>query len=97
MWPARAGLFRDSVGNLYGTTESGGASGYGIVFKLDTSGQETVLHHFTGGADGAYPISAVVLDAGYLYGTTWSGGASNWGVVYKLNLTTCQALANQSS
>jgi len=42
----KAGLIRDTAGNLYGTTESGGAFGYGTVFKLDTSGHETVLHSF---------------------------------------------------
>jgi uncharacterized repeat protein (TIGR03803 family) len=48
-----AGVIRDPAGNLYGTTYSGGASGQGVVFKLDTTGTETVLHSFTGGADGA--------------------------------------------
>ena len=59
------------AGNLYGTTDGGGASGAGVVFKVDTSGNETVLYSFTGGADGAYPNAGVILDsAGNLYGTT---------------------------
>ena len=49
------GLIRDSAGNLYGTTNGGGASDAGVVFKVDTSGNETVLYSFTGGADGAIP------------------------------------------
>jgi uncharacterized repeat protein (TIGR03803 family) len=49
-----AGLIRDSVGNLYGTTQAGGVSGctgcgFGIVFKLDPAGNLTVLHTFTNG------------------------------------------------
>ena len=47
-------LIWDSAGNLYGTT-SGGGAGSGVVFKLDPTGNETVLYTFTGGADGAYP------------------------------------------
>ncbi len=80
-----AGLVRDSAGNLYGTTYGGGASGKGVVFKLDTAGNLTVLHYFTGGVDGGYPYGGVVLDSGYLYGTTVFGGAANDGVVYKLD------------
>src|SRR5262249_19934486 len=73
-----AGLVRDSGGNLYGTTSSGGAFGRGVVFKLDTTGKETVLHRFTGGADGANPNfgdPGLLRDAaGNLYGTTGAGG-----------------------
>lgn len=70
------GLIRDSVGNLYGTTVEGG-SGYGIVFKLDSAGDETVLHAFAGEPDGSEPYSPLVLDAaGNLYGTTLRGGTT---------------------
>jgi uncharacterized repeat protein (TIGR03803 family) len=76
-----AKLMMDSAGNLYGTTYSDGAYGYGSVFKLTRSGNSytlTTLHDFTGGSDGAYPISDVVMDAsGNLYGT--STGALNSG------------------
>jgi uncharacterized repeat protein (TIGR03803 family) len=45
-------LTRDAAGNLYGTTLGGGIasgfSGFGVVFKVDTSGKETVLYTFTG-------------------------------------------------
>jgi uncharacterized repeat protein (TIGR03803 family) len=51
-----AELIRDPAGNLYGTTYSGGEWGYGVVFKLDSTGHETVLHSFAGGfTDGANP------------------------------------------
>lgn len=97
-----AGLVRDAAGNLYGTTSAGGViggtckiiAGCGVVFKLDTSGTETVLYSFTGLADGTYPLAGLVLDAsGNLYGTTSGGGvaagtclASNGcGVVFKLD------------
>jgi len=84
----RAALVRDSAGNLYGTTFFGGASNAGTVFKLDTTGTETVLYSFKNGADGGYPWSGLVRDlAGNFYGTAVSGGASNLGVVFKLNKT----------
>ncbi len=76
----------DTAGNLYGTTEYGGTSGYGTVFKLDASGNETVLHSFTGSPDGQDPYAALIMDkAGNLYGATYRGGASGYGTVFKLD------------
>jgi uncharacterized repeat protein (TIGR03803 family) len=75
----RAGLIRDAAGNLYGTSYLGGSSqncfnGCGVVFKIDSSGNESVLHSFNG-TDGKYPIAGLVQDsAGNLYGTTYRGG-----------------------
>jgi len=83
-----AGLIQDAKGNLYGTTDIGGSSGYGTVFKLDARGKETVLYSFKGGADGAYPVAGVIQDLrGNLYGTTNYGGVSNFGTVFKLSKT----------
>lgn len=88
------GLVADPAGNLYGTTYAGGLAGAGeykggagVVYKIDTAGQFSVLYTFTGGADGSGPAAGVILDrAGNLYGTTYYGGAAdNWGVVYKLS------------
>jgi uncharacterized repeat protein (TIGR03803 family) len=70
-----AGLVRDVGGNLYGTTFDGGLSDYGVVFKIDRAGKETVLYSFSGGLDGAYPYAGLVLDStGNLYGVTEAGG-----------------------
>jgi len=77
-------LVRDSAGNLFGTTWRGGASDFGVVFKLDPSGTETVLHSFSG-SDGKIPYGTLVLDkAGNLFGTTYEGGAYGGGVVFKI-------------
>jgi hypothetical protein len=46
------------------------------VFKVDSTGNETVLYRFAGGNDGANPVAAPVEDAaGNLYGTTQGNGA----------------------
>ena len=94
------GLIRDALGNFYGATEiggttgCGGSQGCGTIFKLDSSGKETVLYRFTGGKDGAYPqFGELARDpAGNLYGMTFSGGlteknnciALGCGVVFKV-------------
>jgi len=69
-------LYRGGASNLYGTTTYyGGAHLWGTVFKVDTTGEETVLYSFTGGIDGGYPLGGLVQDkAGNLYGTTVDGG-----------------------
>lgn len=88
----QSGVIRDAAGNLYGTTQSGGNGttlfdGQGVVYKLDPSGNETILYIFTGGADGGRPVAGVVRDpAGNLYGAAPDGGNASVpsGVVYKL-------------
>jgi uncharacterized repeat protein (TIGR03803 family) len=84
-------VIRDGSGNLYGTTLDGGAHGYGVVFKLNLNGKETVLHTFTGGSDGSQPYAGLVRDSvGNLYGTTFNGSSSGscsgpCGSVFKLS------------
>lgn len=84
-----ADLIADSAGNFYGTTYSGGAYGYGSVFKLAPDGSETVVYSFCAQPncnDGEYPSGPVTLDsAGNLYGTTiTNGGGYGGGVVFKI-------------
>lgn len=80
-----AGLIFDKRGNLYGTTNQGGARGAacpvgcGTAFELSPSGKgawtEKVLYAFVNDADGAYPYAGLLADgAGNLYGTTFYGG-----------------------
>ena len=83
-----AGVTLDAAGNLYGTTYLGGAgfTGLGTVYEVDANGNETVLHAFTGGADGAFPSGGVIRDeAGNLYGTAVGGGADGFGVVFMVD------------
>lgn len=87
----RSGVVSDSVGNLYGTTELGGAYGCGMVYQLSSSGanwNESILYSFKGTGDGCRPWGGVILDqAGNLYGgtpMTDTNVASN-GVVFELS------------
>ena len=85
-----AGVIFDSTGNLYGTTLSGGAYGYGTVFELrpDGNGQwtESLLYSFSTGNGGFNPYAGVIFDTqGNLYGTAINGGAYNHGTVFELS------------
>lgn len=79
-------LARDEAGNLYGTTYGGGTAGRGVVFKIDTTGNETVLHSFTCGSDGCQAAQGLVVDeSGNLYGTTSIFGAYGYGTIFKVD------------
>lgn len=100
-WPKGA-LYRDSSGALYGTTEGGGGTsctngrlnGCGTIFELTPSHgkySESILYHFKGTSDGAWPYSSLVAHAGTLYGAAWLGGkggcayqSGGCGTVFKL-------------
>ena len=83
-------LIADRVGHIYGATDSGGSHNAGVVFELTNSAggwEETVLHNFGSGFDGAYPQGPLVFDShGNLFGTTPTGGGLNAGTVYELTL-----------
>jgi len=79
-------LIGDAAGNLYGTTNAGGAAGLGTVFKLDPSGTLTVLHSFTRApTNGEFPLGVIGDASGSLYGTTNSGGAGGVGTLFKID------------
>ncbi len=70
------GLVRDSAGNFFGATISGGTGscqngpGCGTVFEVTPSGKEKVLYSFTGGSDGQNPYWLVGNFAGDVYGVS---------------------------
>ncbi|RJR40960.1 MAG: hypothetical protein C4567_10200 [Deltaproteobacteria bacterium] len=74
-----------STGGSYGI--SGGGSGYGVIFSINTDGSDyRVLHHFQGNPnDGSHPYGALTLVGSKLYGMTSQGGTAN-GVIFSINL-----------
>ena len=87
-----APLIQASDGYFYGTAASGGPNAYGSTFKMDSSGNFTTLHLFSG-PDGIIPLGALVQASdGYFYGITSEGGADAYGTMFKMdssgNLTT---------
>ena len=87
--PAFGSLILDTRGNLFGTTQYGGASGVGTVFEIAKTSRgyastPTTLVTFNN-TNGAYPEAGLILDAkGDLFGTTQSGGASGDGTVFEI-------------
>jgi uncharacterized repeat protein (TIGR03803 family) len=83
-----AGVVFDGKGNLYSTTTFGGTSNAGTVFELTPAKggwTENILHNFTNGIDGGYPVYVtLVLHAGNLYGTASGGGTYGSGVVFEI-------------
>jgi uncharacterized repeat protein (TIGR03803 family) len=72
-------------GTLYGTTSATAGIRGGTVFKLSGDGTGfSVLHAFTGGTDGSFPLGSLVFSNGKLYGTTFEGGGTDSGVVFSL-------------
>ncbi|MGO8836170.1 MAG: choice-of-anchor tandem repeat GloVer-containing protein [Limisphaerales bacterium] len=76
-----------SGNTLYGTTAGWGYTGStGTVFAINTDGTGfKTLHNFSGGNDGAYPQTSLILSGNTLYGTTSAGGISNNGTVFAVN------------
>jgi uncharacterized repeat protein (TIGR03803 family) len=82
-------IARDAANNLYGVTAAGGPASCtvwcGVVYEITPSGEEIVLHGFTGGSDGGGSSAGVLRGAsGDIYGTTSYGGAAGAGVVFRI-------------
>jgi uncharacterized repeat protein (TIGR03803 family) len=84
--PEYLNLAQGIDGDLYGTTQYGGAYGHGSVFKISTGGTLTTLWSFcktTNCPDGSNPMAGLTLvPGGNLYGTTAGGGANGYGTIY---------------
>jgi len=76
----------DATGNLFGTTTTGaGGLDSGIVFKIDSSGKESVLFNFDTFISGIFPTGSLVQDqSGNIYGVA-EGGPGGAGVVYRVS------------
>jgi uncharacterized repeat protein (TIGR03803 family) len=80
----QGGLVQASPGIFIGTTQAGGVSGDGTVFKITASGGFTTLHSFDK-TDGESPAATLIQATnGNYYGTTQSGGTSGDGTVFEI-------------
>ena len=82
-------LIADAAGDLFGTTQGGGANAAGTVFEIVKTGGSYASTPATlvtfNGTNGAYPKSGLIADAaGNLFGTTQSGGANGYGTVFEI-------------
>ncbi len=72
-------------GNFYGMTLEGGANSWGTLFKFTPGGAETVLHSFTGGADGGQPEGSLLEGSdGNFYATAEFGGLAGNGAIFQV-------------
>jgi uncharacterized repeat protein (TIGR03803 family) len=81
-------LMFDGSNTIYATTHCDGDDRSGTVYKLslvDGKWVYTLLYTFTGGDDGKYVFSNLVLSAGKLYGTSNVGGTHGKGVIFEVN------------
>jgi len=81
------GVIEGSDGALYGTTDGGGTSSAGTIFKINKDGTGyAVLRSFTtASSDGHWPYAGLIeAPSGILYGTTIAGGSANLGVAFKI-------------
>ncbi len=70
---------------LYGTTEYGGHSNTGVVFKIKPDGTGFYkMHDFTDPLNGRWPVSSLIYNGSFLYGMTSSGGVIGNGTIFKI-------------
>jgi uncharacterized repeat protein (TIGR03803 family) len=83
---AESALVQGNDGNFYGTTALGGDNHKGTVFKIDSMGNLTTLHSFSGfPSDGATPIAGLIQGSdGNFYGTTALGGMFYQGTMFRI-------------
>lgn len=86
-----AGLIVDSLGNLFGTTNAGGAADFGTAFELPYDAAAAIYANTPNdladfdSSDGAHPEAGLIADSnGNLFGTTYSGGTGGSGTVFEI-------------
>src|SRR5262249_28272387 len=75
-------------GYLYGSTSSGGTHGDGVIYRVQTNGNNYQVLHNKGsdGSDNAGGTEGQLLEAsdGALYGTTPNGGSNYDGIIFTM-------------
>ncbi|HET9407464.1 MAG TPA: choice-of-anchor tandem repeat GloVer-containing protein [Candidatus Sulfotelmatobacter sp.] len=98
-----SGLIQASDGNLYGTTDSGGSGGNGVIFRIALNGAFTKLYDFCSQAncaDGGQPLAGLIQGTdGNFYCTTTVGGTRTGGTLFRMTpagaITVLHSFANQ--
>ncbi|MBD0258160.1 MAG: putative Ig domain-containing protein, partial [Cytophagales bacterium] len=71
-------------GLLYGMTNTGGANGFGTLFRISTGGAFAVQRSFAAATDGRNPYGSLTKSPdGSFYGMNYGGGLYNQGTVFK--------------
>jgi len=85
-------LFSNKINSqtlLWGTTQFGGASNFGVLYKISNGNNLTFEYEFLGGVNGATPVGKLCFaDNGNIYGTTTNGGTYGLGICFKFNPNT---------
>jgi uncharacterized repeat protein (TIGR03803 family) len=83
------GLVQATDGNIYGTTQGGGANNGGTIFQITPEGDFNTVYSFCSQSsciEGEYPAAGLVQATdGNLYGTTDNGGTDDYGTFYSLS------------
>lgn len=83
---------------LYGTTNKGGASNIGTVFKIKPDGTSYLkLLDFLAGTDGYTPKGSLISDSTFLYGVTLRSGINGKGTIFKIKDCTTEGIDQQTS
>ncbi len=81
-----ASLILAADGFLYGTCQDGGNSSAGVIFKIDTNGNNfSVIHHFDGANEGGTPFGRLQISGTTLYGVARNNGANGFGTVFSMD------------
>jgi uncharacterized repeat protein (TIGR03803 family) len=74
-----------SGNTLFGMTYVGGANDLGAIFRIGADGTGfSLLHSFSGTADGEYPYGSLTVVGEWLYGMTYSGGSTGQGTIFRI-------------
>jgi uncharacterized repeat protein (TIGR03803 family) len=79
-------LIQATDGNYYGITSYGGRTGYGVIFKITSSGHFTTIANFNN-HNNSYPCLMIQATDGNFYGVTAGGGTYNYGTIFKCTLS----------
>lgn len=74
-------------GTFYGTTQHGGSTGNGTVFRMTHAGGVRTIYNFGNKPDGSVPLGSLLFIGGQLYGITSSGGTEGQGKIYSITPT----------